>query len=525
MFSPITIKSMACNLWNYFFPSTHLEMASESANDNTHISTSNMAASNSVSDVPDREVEAAKPIQDGIGQLKVRKTRDSRARYPATERRSKSVATPSRYRAGKGFIDLTGVEDDNEARRVIDDHWDPPELPFAVPRTKSAVYPTPPPELQTGEEPEEQTPPRRRHSDDSQDTLRTPISSFSSSDRYPLHRTLQSNFSRPRSPLTPESKGNDLEGRLQGLLLDEEDTRDPYWRPSATKAIERRRKQEEAERRKQERLARERKERRLKRQNPLKPLIEPLDSVWEQKVLQMQSIRDASVQITTGLEGTPLARKDFETLLAPRAWLNDEIINAYLEWVVAAANLTAAKEAERYGEPKSLTPKFIAQNSFFYEKLAKDGPKSLERLMKRKKAPGASFMEVDSMFIPICRGSHWTMGVVRPVAKTIEYFDSMGGANRIFVDLVRSWLKFQLGKLYKEEEWTVPNTGCAHQSNSWDCGVFVCTNTFCVATGLDTACYHERDMKQQRRNIAAILMNRGFVGDFDWGKAGLLPWA
>lgn len=500
-------------------------MASESANDGTHTTSSNMTASDLVPAAADREAEAAKPTQDGPGQLKIQKTRGPRARHPATERRSKSAAAHTRYRAGKGIIDLTGVEDENEARRVIDDHWGAPELPFAVPRTKSAAYPTPPPELQTGEEPEDQTPPRRRHSDESQDTSRTSISSFSSPSRYPFPRTSQSNFARPRSPLTPDSKGNDLEGKLHNLLLDEDDTQDPYWRPSATKAIERRRKQEEAERRKQEQLARERKERRLRRQVPLKPLIEPLDSVWEQKVLQMQSIRDASVQITTGLEGTPLARKDFETLLAPRAWLNDEIINAYLEWVVAAANITAAKEADRYGEPRSTAPKFIAQNSFFYEKLAKDGPKSLERLMKRKKAPGASFMEVDSMFIPICRGSHWTMGVVRPVAKTIEYFDSMGGANRIFINLVRGWLQFQLGKLYKEEEWTVPNTGCAHQSNGWDCGVFVCTNTFCVATGLDTSCYHERDMKQQRRNIAAILMNRGFVGDFDLSKAGLLPWA
>jgi sentrin-specific protease 1 len=230
-----------------------------------------------------------------------------------------------------------------------------------------------------------------------------------------------------------------------------------------------------------------------------------------------------ATEITTGIAGTPLRRKDFETLLGSRAWLNDEIINAYLEWVVAAANLAAVAEAEVNGDPQSTVPKFIAQNSFFYENLSSKGPNSTERLMKRKKAPGSSFMEVDSMFIPICRSSHWTVGVVRPISKTIEYFDSMGGRNPQFIALMRGWLKFQLGSLYKEDEWTVDHTKCAHQSNGWDCGVFVCTNTFCVALGLDPSCYHERDMVQQRKNIAAILINRGFIGDFAWGSAGLLP--
>lgn len=43
--------------------------------------------------------------------------------------------------------------------------------------------------------------------------------------------------------------------------------------------------------------------------------------------------------------------------------------------------------------------------------------------MKRKKAEGARLLNVDTVFVPICQGSHWTIGVVRPYAKTIEYFN------------------------------------------------------------------------------------------------------
>ena len=97
----------------------------------------------------------------------------------------------------------------------------------------------------------------------------------------------------------------------------------------------------------------------------------------------------------------------------------------------------------------------------------------------------------------------------------------MGGNPQSFIKLMREWLKFQLGEKYVEDEWSTPRTACAHQSNGYDCGVFVCTNAFCVALGLDTSCYDECDMPQQRRNIAAVLINRGFIGDFAWNEKGL----
>jgi sentrin-specific protease 1 len=98
----------------------------------------------------------------------------------------------------------------------------------------------------------------------------------------------------------------------------------------------------------------------------------------------------------------------------------------------------------------------------------------------------------------------------------------MGGSPQTFFGLMRNWLKFQLGDAFIEEEWSTPRTACAHQSNGYDCGVFVCTNAFCVAFGLHTSCYKESDMAQQRRNIAAVLINRGFTGDFAWTETGLL---
>lgn len=263
---------------------------------------------------------------------------------------------------------------------------------------------------------------------------------------------------------------------------------------------------------KQEKIDKAR-QRRLHRSYPQQKLVRNLDPYWEDRVRRAHSSRGDGT-LTTSIGGTELRSKDFNTLLDFGAWLNDEIINAYIEWIVDAANQAAQAEAISLGIKLDLAPKFIAHNSFFYETLKRRGPAGLDRLMKRKGAFGKLLLGVDSIFIPICSGAHWTLGVVRPVAKTIEYFDSMGGNPSAFISNAQNWLKHQLGEAYLPSEWTAPQTPCTYQTNSYDCGVFVCTNALCVALGLDTCCYTQADMTYQRRNIAAVLLNRGFSGDF-----------
>jgi Ulp1 family protease len=309
----------------------------------------------------------------------------------------------------------------------------------------------------------------------------------------------------------------DITKRLEGLLVTPEgEDDDPRLGPSTYKREYLAKQKKEREAKERAEALRAAKERRLVRRDPLRPLVQPLSQKWDQIVFNAMCEPDPDTELVKGVKGTELRKKDFLRLLGRHAWLNDEIINAYLEWIEDAANKAANEEAKAAGERPSDVPKFIAHNSFFFEIIRDKGPQQTERLMKRKKAPGKSFMQVDTMFVPICSGSHWTVGVVRPIAKTIEYFDSMGGGGQRVIPLLRKWLKFQLGEAYVEDEWKVPRTGCAVQNNGYDCGVFVCTNSFCVAMGLDTSCYTELDMTQQRRNIAAVLLNRGFVGDFAW---------
>jgi sentrin-specific protease 1 len=467
--------------------------------------------------ITDTHIQSSRAREDGTTTLKRQKMRPSASR-------SKSVVDESR-KMRRDRLDYTGCVTMEDKRMRTEDFWEPPDFGLV----KSTKYERPrTPESLLGDEQDEDHPRSYRRRSDPCISPMTPESmanpSRSQEDRRHVFKTTRSLASRRLEASRSEVKeagaaiAMSLDERMNLLLVSPDDDKEtPLLAPSRYMVEKRAQLAKERKIKEREAAIRLAKERRLNRRNPKQPLVQELAPIWKAKVVQLLSASHQQV-ITTTIEGTELRIKDFQTLLGQRAWLNDEIVNGYLLWIVDAANKAAAAESISRGEEVNSVPKFIAHNSFFYKILSEKGPSSTERLMKRKKAPGKSLMDVDSVFVPICKNNHWTVGVVRPVAKTIEYFDSFGGSPTDFVKLMRGWLKFQLRDGYIEEEWKVPNTASARQTNGYDCGVFACTNSLCVALGLHTSCYDEGDLRQQRENIAAVLINKGFIGDFAWRK-------
>ena len=77
--------------------------------------------------------------------------------------------------------------------------------------------------------------------------------------------------------------------------------------------------------------------------------------------------------------------------------------------------------------------------------------------------------------------------------------------------IARKFLASFLGPAYKDKDWVEVDTISPRQRNGYDCGVFVCTNGECIASGVSIDCYDENDMTTQRSRIAAVLLNEGFV--------------
>lgn len=156
-----------------------------------------------------------------------------------------------------------------------------------------------------------------------------------------------------------------------------------------------------------------------------------------------------------------VTRRDLLTI-AGLNWLNDEVINFYMNLIMERAKL-----------PK--WPKAYAFNTFFYPKLLKDGHQSLRRWTKK-----VDIFEYAIICVPIHLGMHWCMAIIDLRAKYIRYYDSMGSSNNKCLDALKKYLEAE--HLDKKKipldtsDFELENVkDIPQQMNGSDCGMFSCT--------------------------------------------------
>ncbi|KAK4133043.1 hypothetical protein BT67DRAFT_424646 [Trichocladium antarcticum] len=279
------------------------------------------------------------------------------------------------------------------------------------------------------------------------------------------------------------------------------------------------RRKEEERRRKEEEHRREQEVRRKKEaeefaaltglRSPIRPLITPLSGDWDLKVTHAARANPA-VELVKTLEGQPLTRRDFEEkLLPPTAWLNDNVIIGSILHI--ASYINSAKGAT------DQEPKCAAFTSYFWPRLLSHGPSGCGRLLRRAGVRKNNFLGIDTILIPICSQSHWTLAVIRPGRRTVAHIDSMraGSGTGHVKDKLLELVRFILEDQFVDSEWGAVDYEAPLQTNGWDCGVFTITNAMCLALELNPKnAYTERQLTAQRRRVAAMLLNEGFKGEF-----------
>ncbi|KAJ5246432.1 hypothetical protein N7468_001415 [Penicillium chermesinum] len=213
--------------------------------------------------------------------------------------------------------------------------------------------------------------------------------------------------------------------------------------------------------------------------------------------------------VAKSLAGDDLMATDIATCVKPLAWLNDEIINSYLGIIIQYLSQSAGN-----AEPAE-APRFHAFNTFFYTTLRQKGYDGVRRWAKRAKINGESLLGVDMVFVPVHESSHWTLMVIRPADRTIEYFDSLGSRGKRQVGIIKEWLRGELGASYVDDEWSVLPSVSSQQDNGSDCGVFLLTNAKAVALNIEPTAFGARDTSTLRKKIIAEIMNGGLHGEFD----------
>lgn len=263
----------------------------------------------------------------------------------------------------------------------------------------------------------------------------------------------------------------------------------------------------EWERREKERRALEGLAGRPTRIIPRGPAVRPLSREWMMKVSEaMRTLQGYAVARSPS--GDDLYQRDIATCIKPLAWLNDEIINAYLTVLVQYLRQSTGNTAPNE------RPKFHAFNTFFYSTLKDKGYQGVRRWANRAKIGGEALLDVDTVFIPVHQASHWTLMVVRPMDRTIEYFDSLGARGVREVEVIKNWLRGELGDKFDAEEWTFLPSVSSQQDNMSDCGVFLLTNAKAIALGIEPTAFGASDTVGLRAKIVAELMNGGLHGPF-----------
>ncbi|XP_068996649.1 sentrin-specific protease 1 [Embiotoca jacksoni] len=160
--------------------------------------------------------------------------------------------------------------------------------------------------------------------------------------------------------------------------------------------------------------------------------------------------------------GLSLTRKDLQTL-SNLNWLNDEVINFYMNLLVERSKDSSLPSANTF-------------NTFFFPKLRSSGYSAVRRWTKKM-----DIFSKDILLVPVHLGVHWCLSVVDFRKKAIMYFDSMGGHNdeacRTLFEYLQHESKDKKSKELDTSGWTLhskKSSEIPQQMNGSDCGMFTC---------------------------------------------------
>ncbi|KAL3626518.1 hypothetical protein CASFOL_030067 [Castilleja foliolosa] len=184
--------------------------------------------------------------------------------------------------------------------------------------------------------------------------------------------------------------------------------------------------------------------------------------------------------------------------LKPGAWLNDEVINVYLELL---------KEREKREPEKFLKCHFFT--TFFYKKLISGRGgynfQSVRRWTTQRKL-GYNLLECDKIFVPIHQQVHWCLAIINKKEEKFQYLDSLRGADyqvlnalaRYFVDEVKD----KCGKEIDVSSWKQEFVSeLPEQENGFDCGVFMIKYADFYSRDIGL-CFSQDNMPYFRRRTA-----------------------
>ncbi|KAG4946306.1 hypothetical protein GLYMA_15G148700v4 [Glycine max] len=233
---------------------------------------------------------------------------------------------------------------------------------------------------------------------------------------------------------------------------------------------------------------------------PQEPFV-ALTSEEEDEVERAFSANRWRILVTHKNSNIEITGEKFQCL-RPAGWLNDEVINLYLELL---------KEREQREPLKFLKCHFF--NTFFYKKLI-SGPKGYDfksvRRWTSQRNLGYSLLECDKIFVPIHQEIHWCLAVINKKDKKFQYLDSMKGEDSFVLEKLAKYFADEVndktGKHIDVNTWKKEFVkDLPQQKNGYDCGVFMIKYADFYSRGLEL-CFNQENMSYFRCRTAKEIL-------------------
>jgi Ulp1 family protease len=179
--------------------------------------------------------------------------------------------------------------------------------------------------------------------------------------------------------------------------------------------------------------------------------------------------------------------------LSDRHWLNDNIIDFYLQLIKEFVNGKGISKIHVF-------------STFFYTTLKDKGYNGVKKWAKRAKV---DVSELDYIFVPVnLNQSHWALAVIDNVNEKFAYIDSLFGDGTdilfMLLDYMIEETKKNNGNSINVKNYNnydiIGQSDGPNQQNGFDCGVFTCTAVDYIARNRELD-YSQADMMNLRRRM------------------------
>ncbi|KNC45930.1 sentrin-specific protease 8 [Thecamonas trahens ATCC 50062] len=187
------------------------------------------------------------------------------------------------------------------------------------------------------------------------------------------------------------------------------------------------------------------------------------------------------------LGGTTLLQSELE-LLDDGAWLNDNIISFYFEYLVR--DVVAGGDGDGDGDGDGLPVVFLPPATVFLMTAVPDPSMlapSFEPLGLGKAKQIVIAVNDKTSLTDHIGGSHWSLLVYSAEDRTYRHYDSAGGCNAAaaadIAAVVDFFVTYNADPPVSNEASFVADRNTPQQRNGYDCGVYLLHFAHCIAAG------------------------------------------